>query len=133
MADVRNVTDRFAVAPQISPEDVAALKTQGFTLLINNRPDGEAPDQPDGARIAEAAQAAGLRYVAIPVRGGPTDAQAQAVREALEENEGKVLAFCRSGTRSITAWAMGRTAAGDDRQGVLEKARAAGYDLSGAL
>jgi uncharacterized protein (TIGR01244 family) len=133
MANVRTVTGSFAVAPQIRVEDVAELGKAGFTTLINNRPDGESPDQPSGSEIAAAAAAAGLAYVAIPVRGGPTAEQAQAMRAALQNAHGPVLAFCRSGTRSITAWAIGAVAAGEDRASVLASGRAAGYDLSGAV
>jgi uncharacterized protein (TIGR01244 family) len=133
MANVRTVTGSFAVAPQIRVEDVAELGKAGFTTLINNRPDGESPDQPSGSEIAAAAAAAGLAYLAIPVRGGPTAEQAQAMRAALQNANGPVLAFCRSGTRSITAWAIGAVAAGEDRASVLASGRAAGYDLSGAV
>lgn len=133
MVDIRTVSPQFAVAPQLTPQDVAQAAAAGFVLLVNNRPDNEAPGQPSGAEMQGAAEAAGLAYVAIPVRGAPTAEQAQAVREAADSAGGPVLAFCRSGTRSITAWAMGRVEAGDDRGSVLTQAQAAGYDLSGAL
>ncbi|CAN5235482.1 TIGR01244 family sulfur transferase [soil metagenome] len=133
MADIRPVTPDFAVAPQLAPGDMAEAKAMGFTLVINNRPDGEAPGQPTGAEMQAAAQAQGLEYVAIPVVGGPNEDQVQAVSEAVAAASGPVLAFCRSGTRSIVAWSRGRVAAGDDRESVLETAQAAGYDLSGAI
>jgi len=133
LTEFRAVTANFAVSPQIAAEDVARAKSLGFTLIINNRPDGEAPDQPSGARIAAAASAEGLAYVSIPIRGMPTPDQARAVREALAAH-GKALAFCRSGTRSITAWALGELAAGaTPREDLVGLAAAAGYDLSGAL
>ena len=53
--------------------------------------------------------------------------------EAIAQAGGPTLAFCRSGTRSITAWAVGRAMAGDDRQGLADLAAAAGYDLSAVL
>lgn len=133
MAEFRSVTSQFAVAPQLRPEEMAEAKQAGFTLVINNRPDNEAPDQPAAAAIQAAAAAAGLDYVAVPVRGGPTAEQAEAVAAAIGCAQGPVLAFCRSGTRSITAWAMGRVAAGDARAAVLDQAQAAGYDLSGSI
>ena len=133
MADIRTVTPTFATAPQLAPDDMAEAKAMGFTLVINNRPDGEAPGQPTGAEMQAAAQAQGLDYVAIPVVGGPNDAQVQAMSEAMEGASGPVLAFCRSGTRSIITWARGRAAAGDDRDGLLDAAQVAGYDLSGAI
>jgi uncharacterized protein (TIGR01244 family) len=124
------VTDYFAVSPQISPDDVAAAAAEGVTLVINNRPDGEAPDQPTGAVIDAAAKRAGLDYVHIPVAGRPTAEQVEAMKAAIAGASGKVLAYCRSGTRSITIWALG---ADEPRETLLSLGRAAGYDLSGML
>ena len=131
MSPFRNVTPEFAVSPQIGLTDLAAAKAQGFTLVINNRPDGEAPDQPPGEAIEAAARVQGLDYVNIPVIGRPTADQARAVAEAAHGR--KTLAFCRSGTRSIMAWALGELAAGRDRDELLRLAAAAGYDLRPAL
>lgn len=132
MTDFRTVTDAFAVSPQISPADVAAAAAQGFTLIINNRPDGEAPGQPTGAQIEAAARASGLDYLSVPVVGRPGPAQIEAVREAMAGAKGKVLAYCRSGTRSITTWAIGQ-AGKVDRDQLLRQGAAAGYDLSQAV
>ena len=130
MTAFRTVTDHFAVSPQISPADVAAAAADGVTLIINNRPDGEAPDQPPGAVIEAVARDAGLDYLHIPVVGRPTPAQVEAMREAVAGAPGKVLAYCRSGTRSIATWAMGD---GQPRETRVRLAAAAGYDLSGVL
>jgi uncharacterized protein (TIGR01244 family) len=134
MADFRRVTDDFSVAPQIGVADVAEAKAQGFTTLINNRPDGEDPAQPPGAAIEAAARAEGLAYVHIPVRGAPGPAEVEAVRAAVEQADGPVLAFCRSGTRSITTWSIGQAMSGARTRGELVSlGREAGYDLSGVL
>ena len=134
MADIRKVTEDFAVAPQISPEDMALAARQGFVLVINNRPDGEAPDQPSSAQMEAAAKAAGLAYVHIPVRGGPTPDQVEAVAEAVADARGPVLAFCRSGTRSIITWSLGQAASGArPRDDLVRLGADAGYDLSAVL
>jgi len=134
MADIRKVTEDFAVAPQIAPEDMALAASQGFVLVINNRPDGEAPDQPSSADMEAAAKASGMAYVHIPVRGGPTPDQVEAVAEAVADAKGPVLAFCRSGTRSIVTWSLGRAASGaTPRDELVSLGAAAGYDLSGVL
>jgi uncharacterized protein (TIGR01244 family) len=134
MADIRKVTDAFSVAPQISVQDVGEIARQGFVKLINNRPDGEVPGQPTSDEIRAAAQAAGLDYVHIPFVGRPTTEQAAAVAAAAQEAAGPVLAFCRSGTRSITAWTLGQAQAGARApEELVELGAAAGYDLSGAL
>ena len=134
MADFRRVTEDFTTAPQISVADVDEAARQGFRTIINNRPDGEAADQPTGAEIEAAAKDAGLAYVHIPVVGGPTPAQVDAVREVVDAAPGPVLAFCRSGTRSIVTWSLGQAAAGAiDRAELVRLGRNAGYDLSGVL
>jgi uncharacterized protein (TIGR01244 family) len=127
MTEFRRVTDGFWVAPQIGVADVARAKARGFTLIVNNRPEGESPDQPAGAEIAAAARAAGLDYLAAPVMGRPGPDQIAAVRVAADGAE-KTLAFCRSGTRSIVTWALGQ-ATDANREDLIRLGEAAGYDL----
>jgi uncharacterized protein (TIGR01244 family) len=133
MADIRRVTAGFATAPQLAPDDLAGAARDGFRLLINNRPDGEAPGQPSSAEMERAARDAGLDYVHIPVVGGPTPAQVEAVHAAVAAADGPVLAFCRSGTRSIVTWARGEAAGGAPVDELVAAGRNAGYDLSGAI
>ena len=106
----------------------------GPSLKYLNRPDGESPDQPPSGKIEDAARAAGLDYVHIPVMGGPTQAQAQAMHEACNGADGPVLAYCRSGTRSITTWAFGELMAQTTpREDLARLGAAAGYDLRPVL
>lgn len=134
MTDFRSVTEDLAVSPQISPADVASAAALGFTLIVNNRPDGEAPGQPSGAMIEAAARAAGLRYIHIPVNGAPRADQVEAMRAAVDGAGGKVLAYCRSGTRSILTWSLGQLASGAmSRDELIGAAAPAGYDLSAVL
>lgn len=134
MADFRKVTDSFTVAPQIAASDLAEAAALGFTLVINNRPDGEQPGQPTSAEMEAAARAAGLDYVHVPVVGGPGPAQVEAVQAAVAGAKGPVLAFCRSGTRSIVTWSIGQAISGArPRDELVRLGAAAGYDLSGVL
>ncbi|MGP1283382.1 MAG: TIGR01244 family sulfur transferase [Parasphingopyxis sp.] len=127
----RTVTDRFLASPQISTADVAEAAKQGVKLIINNRPDEEDPNQPAGAAIAAAAADAGLDYIAIPVtHAGFSVPQVEAMREALDGNDGKTLAFCRSGTRSTLLWALAEAHDGRDPETIAEEAAGAGYDVS---
>ena len=132
MADIRDVTERFAVAPQIGPEDAPALAGR-FALLINNRPDGEEAGQPSAAAVRAAAEAAGLAYVHIPIAGPPSGPQVRDIRAAIDAADGPVLAFCRSGTRSIIAWALAEAAAGRPAGEVESLAAGAGYQVGPAL
>jgi len=127
----RRIDDRMTVSPQITPADVADAAAHGFTLIVNNRPDGEQPGQPAGAEIAAAAAAAGLNYVAIPITpGGFGEDQITAMRDALESASGPVLGYCRSGARSTFLWALARARLGDAPATLVAKAAAAGYDIA---
>lgn len=132
MPDIRPATVDFAVAPQISEADIPAIAALGYKTLICNRPDGEVPDQMTSAAAEAAAHAAGMAYVAIPFAGAPHPAQVEETVRALEGNPGPVLAFCRSGTRSITVWAFAQAVSGalapDE---IVAAAAEAGYDLGG--
>ncbi len=107
-SELRWLDDRTAVAGQIVADDLALLRTQGFTQVINNRPDGEAPGQPSSAELARAAANAGLAYEHVPIVGEPSAAQADAVARIAASATGKVLAFCKSGHRSMLAVTRGR-------------------------
>lgn len=134
MTDFRRVTDQLSVSPQITAAEVAEAARMGFRTLVNNRPDGEDPSQPSSAEIEAAARAAGLAYIHIPVRGGPTPDQVEQQRQFLASAEKPALAFCRSGTRSIVTWSLGEAMAGaQSRDQLISLGAAAGYDLSGVL
>lgn len=134
MADIRHVTDDISVAPQISVADVDEAARLGFKTIINNRPDGESPDQPSGREIEAAAAAAGLAYFHIPVSGGPTPQQVETTARLMSEVQRPVLAFCRSGTRSIVTWSLAQATTGaKPRDELIALGRQAGYDLSGVL
>jgi uncharacterized protein (TIGR01244 family) len=128
---IRRIDDRISVSPQIDPADVTELAAQGFAAIVNNRPDGEEAGQPAGAAVERVAETLGLAYTAIPVAGGFSHAQIDAMRAALDAAQGPVLAFCRSGTRSTNLWALAEAKAGGDPEAIVAKAAAAGYDLAG--
>jgi uncharacterized protein (TIGR01244 family) len=134
MPDIRSVTAEFAVAPQLLPDDMADLAAAGFKRVIGNRPDAEVPPALSSATMAAAAEAAGLDYIHVPIVGMPTAAQVESVFAAVQGADGPVLAYCRSGTRSITAWAIGQAVhGGAARTELIALGQDAGYDLSGAL
>src|SRR5690606_7883120 len=102
--------------------------------LICNHPDGEAPDQPAFADIEAAAAAVGISAYYLPVIPGKLSADdALAMGELIGNSPGPVLAYCRTGTRSTTLWAMQQVITGADKAEVLQTALAAGYDLNQAL
>lgn len=132
MLDIRRIDDRISVAPQIDPEDIAAVKAAGFVAIVNNRPDGEQDGQPAGDAIRAAAEDAGLAYTAIPVtHAGFAMPQVTAMIDALQAADGPVLAYCRSGTRSCNLWALSQAGLGGSIDAIVAKADGAGYDLTG--
>lgn len=128
--DIRKINDAVSVSGQIAPEDVVEIKAAGFVAIVNNRPDGEAPDQPPNADIAAAAKAAGLDYYEIPMgREGVSPQMVAQTGDVLKTADGPVFCFCRSGTRSTTLWALSQ-AGKQDAGEIISAAKKAGYDMS---
>ena len=127
---LRQLDDKVLVSGQIGPEDVAALVGEGVTMLVNNRPDGEEPDQPLGMDIEEAARTAGIDYRSIPIIRGIGPADADAMQEAIRATRGKMLAFCRTGTRSSLAWALAKSDEGMPREEIERHLSNVGVDAT---
>ncbi|MEX0342462.1 MAG: TIGR01244 family sulfur transferase [Erythrobacter sp.] len=131
MSQFRKLSDEFYASPQVTPQEISEAAAMGIALVINNRPDGEAPDQPPAADIEAATRAAGMDYIAIPIgSAGFSEPQVEQLQEALARTDGPVLGFCRSGTRSTFLWSLARARSGDDPDAIGEAAAAAGYDVS---
>lgn len=125
----KQLTAKLHVAGQITVADVRQAAAEGFTAIINNRPDGEDSGQPPAAEIAAAAKAAGITYVHQPVVGSNiSDADVGTFARLVAETPGKILAHCRTGTRCTMLWMLSQagTQSADE---LLAIARAAGYDL----
>jgi len=131
MSGFRKLTENVSVSPQLALADVAVAAAAGVAMIVNNRPDGEDPDAPQGADIAAAAAAAGLNYVEIPIgHSGFSEPQVDAMIAALEQAEGPILAYCRSGTRSTLLWALATAKQGGNPDDIARTAMQAGYDIS---
>lgn len=131
MSDFKKLSDRVFASPQITIADVERARALGVDVIVNNRPEGEAEDQTAGSAIEAAAQAAGIDYVAIPITPGHfSQAEVEAMAEALGRSEGKVLAYCRTGTRSTLLWALAQARQGVPLEAIAATASAAGYDVS---
>lgn len=129
--DIRPVTPRYAVTPQITPDDVAAIKAAGFTRVICNRPDAENPPELSAGAMEAMVREAGLDFVNLPLTYPTmTPDTIAAQMDAIESGEGKVLAYCASGTRCTTIWALGKATEGMSADDILSAAAQAGYDLS---
>lgn len=127
--DLRNLTDAYAVAGQLKPEEVADLPGIGVTTLVCNRPDNENPEHLQSAAIAAAAEAAGIRFVYNPVIGTGMSAESIDIQaEAIDTSDGMVLAYCASGMRSALMWSFAK--AGEiETADILRVVREAGFAL----
>ena len=145
VSDFRQLSPDMLASPQIGFDDLMTAKELGVALVINNRPDGEAPDEPQGAEIEAAARSLGMDYLAIPIgHSGFSEPQVSgtADRRSLPVTNGepavdryggihgKVLGYCRSGTRSTLLWSLAQARAGHDPDEIAAAARNAGYDVS---
>lgn len=129
MKTTKKLTEDVSVCSFVSPDELPALAKQ-FRTIINNRPDAEEPGQPSSAELEAAARELGLEYVHIPVIPGQYgEEQVEAFAKALADNPGAKLAFCRTGTRSASLWALSQ-AGNRSPADILAAASAAGYDLN---
>lgn len=129
MTDVKRLADDLAVCAFVPPEKLAELASE-FRTIINNRPDAEEPGQPSSAEIEAEARRLGLDYVHIPVVPGQvSDEQVAVFGKALHGSHGPVLAFCKSGRRAATLWALSQAGKRSTDE-ILAATATAGYDLS---
>lgn len=127
--DIRVITPEFSAAPQIDVADVPAIAEAGYKTLICNRPDGEAADQCACGDVAQAAKAAGLAFHVVPFAGAITPDTLAAFDTVMDTAETPILAYCRSGTRSTTIWALSM-ARSTDADTLITAAARGGYDLA---
>jgi uncharacterized protein (TIGR01244 family) len=126
---IRQLDETILVSDQIAPHEVAGLAGSGITLIVNNRPDGEEPDQPLAGDIEAAAAEAGIAYRFVPIIRGIGPADIEAMQEALRDaGDGKLLAFCRSGTRSALTLALAKRQEGASAEDVHRCLTDAGFD-----
>src|SRR6266576_286900 len=128
---IRQLDESVMVSGQVAPHEIAGLAQQGVTMLVNNRPDGEEAGQPLASEIEDAAEAAGIAYRFVPILRGIGPADVESMQEAMREaGDGKLLAFCRSGTRSALTWALAAREEGAPREEVERRVTDAGFDIS---
>ena len=130
---IQHLAPGLSVSAQILPEHLLALKAAGFRAIICNRPDGEGNDQPLFAEIERAAQAAGIDAHYLPAEPGKvTDDQGVVFGQLLAALPGPVLAYCRTGMRSTTMWALSQSGQQPLTQ-IVEAAKKAGFDMKGVV
>jgi len=127
----RQLDETTMVSGQVDPASLPDLAAQGVTMIINNRPDHEDPGQPTSAEMETAAAASGVAYRHVPIARGMGPSDVEAMRNALREaGDGKVLAYCRMGGRSVLAWAVAKSEDGVAREELERCAEQAGFSLA---
>ncbi len=107
--EIRPITPRYAVSPQITVEDVPAIAEAGFVKVICNRPNAEVPEIMQSDAIGDAVRAAGLEYEVLELTHQTMTPENVARQRGMAENcSGPVLAYCASGTRCSVVWALGQ-------------------------
>lgn len=131
--DTRRLTAELSVAPQISAADMQAIASAGYRSVICNRPDGEGSDQPNYVELERSAAECDLQMRYLPAESGKvTDEQGAAFGALMAELPKPVLAFCRTGMRSTTMWALSQAGQLPLPQ-IIERSSKAGFDLKGVV
>ncbi|MCA1766904.1 MAG: TIGR01244 family phosphatase [Idiomarina sp.] len=129
--DIHKLSPFISVSPQISSDDVGVAASMGFKTIVCNRPDNESEEQVNSDTIRQAANKNGLSFEHLPVVSGQiTDTDVEAFQSLMQKAQGPVLAYCRTGTRSCSLWALAEAQHLTPRV-ILETAQQAGYDISG--
>lgn len=103
---MQQLSEQVSVSGQLSVNDLPALKSDGVELLVCNRPDGEAADQPAYAEIAAAARDLGMQVENISFAGQDmTEAHGREFVALLASGK-RTHAYCRSGARSGNLFAL---------------------------
>ena len=140
-ARVSQLTERFSVAGQITPDQMADLKARGFTTIVALRPDAEGPGQPSAAQVEAAARSNGMAFAYVPVTAGTPipDSAVTALGEVIaNDKSGKVLLYCRSGSRAARTWGLVEASrpGGADANAIIDTVKASGQsaeDLRDAI
>lgn len=127
---IKLLTPALSVSPQLSEADIAQAARIGFRGIIDNRPDGEEPGQVSAAAMERLAAAHGMAFAHVPVvPGNIGDEDVARMADALSRLDAPVLAYCRTGTRSTSLWALSQAGA-LPADTILRTASDAGYDLT---
>jgi sulfide:quinone oxidoreductase len=119
------------VGPQILASDIKDLVRHDIRKIIVTRPERETNDQPALVEITRAATAVGIEVHQIPVVAGCiTDDDVSAFGEIAALTSGPVFAYCRSGLRVTSLWALHQARTGRSADHIIHAAQVAGYDIS---
>lgn len=128
----RRLTDDVSISGQVALADVKALHDQGFRTIVNMRPDGEAPDQPNYGQMQSAAHDAGLAYGYVPVKSGPiSPTSVEALGSTLSRMPKPMLLYSQAGDRPARTWALAEASrpGGLDAAAIQQAVKSAGQSV----
>ncbi len=130
--DIKHIEEGLTVSGQLNLADLPILAQRGVKSIICNRPNGEGADQINFSEIEREAEKLNIHTSYLPVVGGKiTDADVDSFGELMNQLPKPIHAYCRSGMRSTTLWALYRGQHGLPLTRIAAQAKDAGYDMSG--
>lgn len=124
------INNELTVSDQITIEDLKEIHAQGYKTIFCNRPDHESDGQLDFSSIEKEAQKLNIKAIHQPVIGGQiSDDDITQFGCYFEEAQKPIFAYCRTGTRCSTLWALSHAKKLSIDE-ILAKTQNAGYDLS---
>ena len=90
--------DGLLIGGQPSPEQFKAIQEAGYHTVVTLRPESERGDEGEQAAV----EAMGMKFVSIPVAGGPglTEENARSLAETLDERDAlPAVVHCSTGQR----------------------------------
>jgi len=127
------INNELTVSDQITIEDLKEIQAQGYKTIFCNRPDQESEGQLAFSVIEKEAQSIGIKAIHQPVIGGQiSDDDISQFGSSFELAQKPVFAYCRTGTRCSTLWALSHAKKMPIDE-ILNKTQIAGYDLSPLL
>ena len=99
----RWLTEKLAIAGQLTADQLQEISAAGFKSVICNRPDFEGgPAQPTAESMRQAASTLGLQFAYLPVSPyGGTPEEAMKMGELMGQLPTPMLAYCASGGRCM--------------------------------
>ncbi len=119
------------VGPAPNPGSLRQLTEAGFRSIINNQPETDEDLSMTPDEVATEAASVGLSYVHIPVEGrNPLEKDVHRFHDALTSLPPPIFAFCKTGGRSASLWAMA-SVADLDTETLISRCHHIGFDISG--
>lgn len=130
---IKQLDEQLFISAQLSEADIDEVLQKGISAVICNRPDNEEAHQPSMIEIRAIFEQYGIKtFCYQPVIASSLRASdALAFNTLLDQFSGKVLAYCRTGTRCSLLWAIGQVQQGRKADEVIMQVKEkTGLDIS---